>query len=179
MNRIFSTHGVPESLTSDNGPPYFSHDLEEYAKQMGFTLNPVTPDDPQANGFAENFVKSICKVVHTAVAEKKDPKDQLFTFLLQYRATPHSSTEKSPAEMLFGRRIRTKLPQIAFHQDTEEQKRIRDIHDKKKIEQKKHFDKKHKAKPKNIKVGDKVLVKQQKTTIKPPYNPEPFTVRLR
>ena len=105
-----------------------------------------------------------------------DPKEQLFTFLLQYRATPHSSTEKSPAEMLFGRRIRTKLPQIVVHQDTEQQKRTRDIHDNKKMEQKRQFDRKHKARPKHINVGDKVLIKQQKTTIKPPYNPDPFTV---
>ena len=113
---------------------------------------------------------------HTAVAEKKDPKEQLFAFLLQYRATPHTSTEKSPAEMLFGRRIKTKLPQLVLHQDTEEQKRTRAIHDQKKINEMKQFDRKNKARPKNIKVGDKVLLKQQKSTTHPPYDPHPYTV---
>ena len=104
LDRIFSTHGIPESLTTDNGPPYPSHAMSEYAKQMGFSLTPVTPDDPQSNGFAENFVKQMCKLVHTAVADGKNPKEEVHNFLLQYRATPHSTTEYSPAELLFGRK---------------------------------------------------------------------------
>ena len=92
LDRIYETHGIPESLTTDNGPPYPSHDMSQYAKRLGIRLTPVTPEDPQSNGFVENFVKSVCKVIHTAVAEGKDPKEQLFTFLLQYRATPHSTS---------------------------------------------------------------------------------------
>ena len=176
LDRIFATHGIPESLTTDNGPPYFGDELEAYAKRLGFKLTPVTPEDPQSNGFAENFVKSVCKVVHTAVAEKKDPKEELYTFLLQYRATPHSTTEMSPAEMLFGRKIKTKLPQMQLLEETPRQKETRQIHDKKKLEQKKAFDKRYHAKPKPISPGDQVLLKQKKSTIKPPFNPEPFTV---
>ena len=177
LDRIFATHGIPENMTTDNGPPYFSHDLKEYAKHMGFNLTPVTPEDPQSNGFAENFVKSICKVIHTAVAEHKDPKEELSNFLLQYRATPHSTTERSPAELLFGRKIKTKLPQLPSKKpDSPEVAQTRKVHDDKKLKQKHHFDTKHKAQPKNIKPGDKVLLKQKKTTIDPPYNPNPFTV---
>ena len=33
-------------------------------------------------------------------------------FLMMYRSTPHSTTGVSPAELLFGRKIRTKLPQL-------------------------------------------------------------------
>ena len=112
MDRVFATHGIPETLSTDNGPPYSGDEFKAYAKRLGFELTPVTPDDPQSNGFAENFVKSICKLIHTAAAENKDPKEELYTFLLQYRATPHSTTELSPAEMLFGRKINTKLPQV-------------------------------------------------------------------
>ena len=72
--------------------------------------NPVTPKDPQCNGFAENFIKTICKLIHTSCAAKKHPREQLQNFLMQYRATPHLSTGRSPAEMLMNRRIRTKLP---------------------------------------------------------------------
>ena len=31
---------------------------------------------------------------------------------MMYRSTPHSTTGLSPAELLFGRKIRTKLPQL-------------------------------------------------------------------
>ena len=39
-----------------------------------------------------------------------------------------------------------------------------------------HLTKKHKAKPKAIVQGDQVLLKQQKTTTQPLYNPQPFIV---
>ena len=69
LDCIFGKHDIPETLTTDNGPPYSSHDMSKYARYMGFELTPVTPDDPQSNGFAENFVKLMCKLVHIAVAD--------------------------------------------------------------------------------------------------------------
>ena len=177
LDRIFATHGVPETMSTDNGSPYFSDDLEAYAKHMNFQLTPVTPDDPQGNGFAENFVKSICKLIHTSVAENKNPKEELYNFLLQYRATPHSTTDRTPAELLFNRKIKTKLPILKPKtKDSPEVAKLRKHHDGKKMQQKKYFDKKNKAWPKKISPGDQVLVKQKKTTTSPPYNPKPFKV---
>ena len=39
-----------------------------------------------------------------------------------------------------------------------------------------HFDKKHKTKPKVVKIGDKVLIEQKNTTICRTFDPKPFTV---
>ena len=72
LDRIFATHGIPESPITDNGPPYYSHEMAEYAKEMGFKLSPVSPEDPQCNGFADNLVKFLCKLLHTASVEGKD-----------------------------------------------------------------------------------------------------------
>ena len=44
------------------------------------------------------------------------------------------------------------------------------------MKQKEAFDRRHHAQPKEISPGDQVLLKQEKTTTKPPYNPDPFTV---
>ena len=176
LDRIFSTHGIPETLTTDNGPPYSGNEMSDYSKHMGFKLTPVTPDDPQSNGFAENFIKQMCKLVHTAVAEKKNPKEEVHNYLLQYRATPHSTTEYSPAELLFGRRIKTKLPQIAKRQETDKLKRMRQQHDRKKQAQKQYFDKRYRANEKPLMPGDNVLLKQKKSSTNPPYNPKPYKV---
>ena len=176
LNRVFATHGIPEEMTSDNGPPYDSHDMEMYAAEMGFKLTPVAPCDPQGNGFVENFVKGLCKMVHTSVVEGKDPKDQLYTYLLHYRATPHITTGFSPAEMLFNRKLQTKLPQIHVNSESKERRKIRVDHNKKKLDQKEHFDKRHRATKKEVAIGDKALVKQKKSTIKPPYDPNPYKV---
>ena len=130
LDRIFASHGVPETLSCDNGPPYPSFEMEQYSHEMGFELTPVSPNDPQGNGFAENFVKQMCKLLHTAVAEKKDPRSEISKFLLQYRATPHSTTEMSPAEMLCGRKLKTKLPLTVDIAETKQRKTICETHDK-------------------------------------------------
>lgn len=41
---------------------------------------------------------------------------------------------------------------------------------------KQHSDKRYCAKCKDLKPGNKVLLKQRKTMVKPPYNPNPYTV---
>ena len=103
------------------------------------------------------------QVSQASVSEGKDPRTQIHNFLLQYRATPHATTEKAPSEMLFNRRIKTKLPHHFSQVETEEQLNTRVLHDQKKLRQKQYFDSNKKAKEKNIQVGDKVLIRQQKT----------------
>ena len=81
LDRIMATHGIPEQLTTDNGSSYFSDEMARYVERMGFKYHPITPKDPQSNGFAESFVKLICKLIHTATAEGKDPKKELHNYL--------------------------------------------------------------------------------------------------
>jgi len=176
LDRIFSGQGIPETVTADNGPPYPSHDMMSYAKEMGFKMELVTPKDPQSNGFAEIFVKILCKLIHTAIVEGNDPRDVLHKYLMHYRATPHPTTGKSPAEMLNNRKIRTKLPQYFASVDNKEVAEIRLKHDSEKLAQKKQFDRRRKATNKEVKVGDQILVKQDKSTTKPPFDPSPYTV---
>ena len=176
LNRVMATHGIPEEITTDNGSPYFSDEMGKYAKKMGFKHHSVTPMDPQSNGFAENFVKSLCKLVHTSTVEGKDPRSTLNTFLLQYRSTPHATTEKSPAELLFGRKLKTKLPFIDTKQESQDQQNLRQLHDDKKLRQKQYADHRRRAKTKEVCPGDQVLIKQRKTTTKPPFDPLPYNV---
>jgi len=176
LDRICVSHGIPETISTDNGPPYTSHEMKEYCSKMGIKLTVVSPKDPQCNGFVENFVKNICKLLHTSVAEGLDPRSQLSSYLLQYRSTPHSTTEKSPFQMLYNRPIRTKLPQIFKHTETSDQKATREKHDSKKYKQKLYFDSYRHAKVKDVAFGSKVLIQQTKSTTKPPFNQTPLTV---
>ena len=106
----------------------------------------------------------MCKLMHTAIADRKNPKEEVQNFLLQYRAIPHPTTERSPAELLFGRKLKIKLPRIMRQDDTKEQRSIRKLHDQKRSAQKKCFDKRYHAKAKVFNPGEQVLLKQQKTT---------------
>ena len=166
-----STYGIPEKMTTDNGPPYDSDNMRDYAEEKGFVMDPVSPEDPQCNGFAENFVKFLCKMVHTAVAERKDPKIELYNYLLQYRATPYTTTGKAPSEVLFGRKIQTKLPQVFTKMQGDDIESVRERHDRRKQKQKEHFDRRNRAHEKHVRFNDKVLIKQEKSTMKTPFEP--------
>ena len=70
-----------------------------------------------------------------------------------YRSTAHSVTGLSPAECLFGRKLRTKLPELSETDDE-----IRDHDSEKKEKGKLYTDKKRKAVESEIKEGDQVLL---------------------
>ena len=92
------------------------------------------------------------------------------------RSTPHPSTKKTPAELLFGRKIRTRLPHTpsnTIRPDIAEAVR----EDRKaKERQSKYKNKKNYVKHHNITVGNQVLLKQRSTKHKPPYDPIPYNV---
>ena len=111
LDRIFSTHGFPEMAKTDGGPPFNGHDYHPYMQWAGIHSVVVSPEDPEANGLAENFMKTMNKVWHIAHIEGKNHQQELYKFLRHYRATPHSSTGKAPAEVLFNRPFQVRLPQ--------------------------------------------------------------------
>ena len=110
LERIFATHGIPEVLKTDNGPPFQSHAFRTFAKEKGFSHRNITPLWPEANGHVEGFMKNLGKVSRTAHSQGKDWRRELYVFLANYRATPHPSTGKSPYELCMNRTVRTKLP---------------------------------------------------------------------
>ena len=100
----FTTHGFPEKVKTDGGPPCNGNDKHEYQMFMrwaGVKTLVVSPEDPEANGLAENFMKVLGKLWHIARIEGKHHTQEVYKFLRQYRATPHSTTGKPPAEVLF------------------------------------------------------------------------------
>jgi len=113
LDRILSTYGNIQELRSDNGAPFSGHEFAEFAKYYGFHHRRVIPLWPKANGEIERFMKTITKSLRAAVVEGKCFKQHLYSFLRAYRSTPQSTTQKSPAELLYGtpRSFRTRLPE--------------------------------------------------------------------
>jgi hypothetical protein len=73
---------------------------------------------PRANAECERFKKTIGKAIRAAHTEHRSWKQVIYTFLRNYRATPHATTEMSPAEILFVRKINTKLPDLTIKSPT-------------------------------------------------------------
>ena len=178
MDRIMSNFGIPQELTSDNGPPYNSETFGHFAHWMGFKHTKKTPYTPWANGMAENFMKNLGKVIQTAEEEKLNWRQELQRFLRAYRATPHLMTHMSPAALLFnGRKYKTRLPTpssktvLIFDDEVRKQ----DMFAKEKM--KTLADQKGYVKPIDIKVGDHVLCRQKKVNKRSrPYASEVLTV---
>ena len=173
---VWATHGCPEVVRHDGGPPYNGKEWQDYAKQMGFKTDQTTPYHPQANGLVEKFNRSIVKMIHGAIAEQKDPKMEVYKFLSNYRNTPHDTTGKCPSELLMNRTIRTKVPVFIPVPTGKAHKEARQADKLQKEKQKDYADKRRRAKVVKHKVGDKVLLRQSKTTIKPPYDPGAYEI---
>jgi hypothetical protein len=100
-------------------------------------------------------------------------KQEVQKYLTAYRNTPHSITGKTPAEMLFGRKLRTKIPHVRDIYDDIET-RDRDAEQKQqRVEARNSGKRGH-----DIAVGSLVLLLRDKQTkCMPPYHREPYTVR--
>ena len=89
---IFARHGLPESLTSDNGPQFVAKAFTGYMEQQGSRHHRVTAKWPQANGEVERQNSSLLKRLQITHAEKKDWKEELNVYLAAQRSLPHSTT---------------------------------------------------------------------------------------
>lgn len=181
FDNIFTRHGYCESLKTDSGPPFNgneSHQLQQYFKWAGIKHHTITSaEDPEANGLAESFMKHCKKIWHTAIVERKNPKAEINKHLLMVRSTPHPTTKKTPAELLFGRSIRTRLPQtqhLTVNRPDIKEAIQEDIRSKQK--QKQYKDDKSYVKHHKITKGNQVLFKQKSSKHVPPYDPRPYTV---
>ena len=90
-----------------------------------------------------------------AQAEGKQWKEEVRKYLIAYRSAPHITTGVSPAELLFGRKTRTKLPKFREDRVTSEvQDRDREMKAKAKL----YADKKRHAEYSDLAPGDRVLI---------------------
>ena len=112
MQKLLSgstTLGAANRLTSDNGPQFKSEEFKEFCESWGIKHDPSSPYYHEANGYAEAAVKSMKNLVKKICPGKTVKNERFFKALLEYRNTPKTDG-LSPAQRLFGRPTRTKLP---------------------------------------------------------------------
>ena len=170
---MFATHGLRYTVTSDNGPHFVAESFKKFLKDNGIKHRKITPLWPQANGEIERQNRSLLKRMQIAQVEREDWKKAVLTYLVAYRNTPHPSTGVCPAEMLFRRKLRTKLPELREVAKLDEE--VRDRERDKKSKMKEHADRARNAEENSLMAGDKVLFKQQRlnkwTT---PFESQPY-----
>ncbi|KAL5517714.1 hypothetical protein EMCRGX_G003317 [Ephydatia muelleri] len=127
LRHVFSTHGLPEVLVSDNGSAFTSAQFQTFVKLNGFRHVKSAPYHPASNGLAERAVQTVKEALKTT----GDLETRLARFFFQYRLIPHSTTGQPPAELLMGRHPRSHLDFLfpsGVQQSQERQKTNHDQH---------------------------------------------------
>lgn len=111
LRELFSRYGIVDTLVSDNGTQFTSHDFETFLSLNGIKHILTAPGHPSTNGQAENFVKTFKKSIYANLEQNKDANlDQiLYRFLMDYRNMTHCSTGECPAKIFFGRKLKTRF----------------------------------------------------------------------
>ena len=107
LQNVFTTHGLPNTIVSDNGSAFTSDEFSKFTKQNGIEHIKTSPYHPATNGLAERSVQTF-KAGLKRITEGT-LQARLNKFLFQYRLTPQTTTGLSPAELMFGRRLRSHL----------------------------------------------------------------------
>ena len=181
MEGIFRTHGLPQSIRSDNGPPFASKEFESFLKHLGIEHQKGIPYWPQSNGEVERCNQTILKAIRIANLEGTNWRTALENFLFQYRTTPHSTTGLSPAKLLMGRTLRDKLPKLTIPEDrateAEWQQLLRERDALNKLRQKEYADTRRSAEHSIIEEGDEILLKQtRENKLDTNFEPAPYKV---
>jgi hypothetical protein len=150
---LFARYGLPKVLITDNGPPFNAAEFGKLMEFCGTQHITSSPHFPQANGESERAVQ-----VAKRILEQDDP---VFA-LLNYRVTPHLSTGYSPAQLLMGRMLRSRVPMLEKNlvpkwPDSNE---VRQNDNEAKTSYAYYYDKKHGARPlTTLSPGEMVRVK--------------------
>ena len=107
---VFSSHGLPRKVVTDNGPTFVSEEFKTFMKGNGIKHVTTAPYHPSSNGQAERAVQIVKQALRSG--EGNNVQEKLSKFLFTYRITPHSTTRLPPTELLMGRRPRSRLDML-------------------------------------------------------------------
>lgn len=115
LTEIFALFGNPEVIVSDNGTPFTSSEFGELCKTNGIKHIRSAPYHPSTNGEAERFVQVFKRALRPHAGTGVDTQLEVTRFLQRYRTIPHSTTGRTPSELLLGRTLRTTLDLMRPH----------------------------------------------------------------
>ena len=156
FEKFFSMLGSPNSLRSDQGPQFRASLMQDFLKKWNVLWIPSSPHNAQSNGHAESMVKIVKHLL--AKTGGRIDSSEFLEGLLEIRNTPKADG-LSPAQRLFGRSLRSRLPAhpSTFAMDNSS---VREADERKSIldkKQKLHYDKNTRP-SKEFTVGDRILI---------------------
>ncbi|UYV78487.1 K02A2.6-like [Cordylochernes scorpioides] len=123
LNDIFSTHGYPFVMVSDNASIFTGDTFSNYCLENGIRQKFIAPGHPATNGLAERNVQTLKNKLKSMINENVPIHQKIQKILLRYRATPLASG-RSPSEMYLNRQIRKKPDAMRPYQEEKSQQQI-------------------------------------------------------
>ena len=127
---IFSRHGIPKIVVSDNGKQFDSEEYRLLSRIYGFTHVTSSPHYPQSNSRVEKGVQIVKRLLKKATESKEDP----YLAILNYRAAPLKCG--GPPQ---NRKLRTRL--LSTEHLVRGDNKAEDRKEKYEIRQRRHYDK--------------------------------------
>lgn len=154
LSSIFSRFGTPEQIVSDNGTQFTSEQFQSFCYSNGIEHLRTSPYTPMSNGQAERFVDTFKRSIKKMEGEN-NIDENLQVFLFNYRSSSNVNcpSNLSPAELLLGRKIRTVFDLL---KPSDKHSTIKNCL------MEAQYNKKHGAKDRAFKIGDKVFVQIHK-----------------
>ena len=147
LRRMFARWGLPDTLVSDNATTFTSEEFQRFLTGNGISHRTIEPRHSQGNGMAERVVKEVKLVL------QRDSGDgwelALSKWLLRQRTTQHSTTTVTPAELMLGRKLKTRLDRMypdLYRSVSNAQSMQKENHDRT-------------ARPRHFSISDPVLVR--------------------
>ena len=111
---IYSEFGLPKRVLTDNGSCFKSRDFTEFHAKLDIKVEHSSAYNHQSVGSVECMVQTMKQIL------RKNGENAWLAMLI-YRATDIPGINKSPSELLNGRKYRTNLPVIDLHKKETEQ----------------------------------------------------------
>ena len=109
LDSCFLDWGFPQVIRTDGGPQFKSA-FDAWCEERSIDHQKSSPYHPQSNGLAEAAVKNL-KSVLKKNDEDENPEDWRRA-LMEWRNTPRSEGDFSPAQLFLGRKLKTSLPML-------------------------------------------------------------------
>ncbi|CAD5222802.1 unnamed protein product [Bursaphelenchus xylophilus] len=109
LRNLFSIHGIPEQIVSDNGTQFTSSEMANFCRLNKIEQNFSAPEKQSSNGQAERMVQTFKNAIRKFGGDDSNISLKVTKWLFSYRITPHPATGKSPSELLMGRKLRSRL----------------------------------------------------------------------
>jgi transposase InsO family protein len=97
---------VPQTLTTDQGPSFMSHQFREFVESIKIKLLNSSPYYAQANGQAEASNMVLIKIIKKRI--KNNPKrwhEKLSEALWAHRTSTHRATKVTAFELVYGQEV--------------------------------------------------------------------------